>query len=123
MKTEIRYANRGDFDAFLPDPLPCRVRGFALELDGTVIAVGGLAFLPNGMVGTFMHQRDGARRYKVALHKAGLRLVREIQELGIKRVVASADPAIDASARWLERLGFVPTGAASDGHRMFVFKQ
>lgn len=105
-KVVLRPATRADFDALLDEPLPWRVRATAAEVDGVLIGVGGLAFLPDGTVGAFVHASDAAKKYPVTLHKAGLRTMAEARKLGIRRVVALADEKIDRAIPWLERLGF-----------------
>jgi N-acetylglutamate synthase-like GNAT family acetyltransferase len=102
----LRPAERADFDALLGEPLPHRVRAIAAEIDGRLLGVGGLAFLPDGTVGAFVHANDEARKYKVAMHRAGLAAIQMAREAGIRRMVAMADPNIEAAEPWLERLGF-----------------
>jgi RimJ/RimL family protein N-acetyltransferase len=120
-KVVLRPATRADFDKMLAEPLPYRVRAFAVEREGDLLGVGGLGFMPDGTVAAFVHTVDGAHRYKVAMHKAGLVTMAEARRLGLRRVVASADPGIEASGRWLERLGFEPTDMDADGHRIYVW--
>ena len=101
----LRPATRDDVKAMIAD-LPCRIRGYAAELDGELLGLGGLAFFPNGSVGAFLMMNDGAQRYKMSLHKAGLKVIEDARRLGIKRVVALAQPGVEPAVRWLERLGF-----------------
>ncbi len=104
----LRPATRADFDAMLAEPLPYRVRAFAAERDGELLGIGGIAFQPNGTVAAFAQMKPSANRYKIALHKAGLRTIAEIKRLGIRRVVASAEKGNPAAEPWLARLGFRP---------------
>jgi hypothetical protein len=105
-KVVLRPATRADFDAMLAEPLPWRVRATAAEVDGKLIGVGGLAFLPDGTIGAFVHAFDEARKYPVSMHRAGLKTMADARALGIRRVVALADKNIDRATPWLERLGF-----------------
>jgi RimJ/RimL family protein N-acetyltransferase len=105
-KVEIRYAVKSDFETLMEDPLPWRVRAFAAVLDDELLGVGGLAFMPDGTVAAFVRMDEKARRYKVAIHKAGLRTMQEAKRLGIRRVVALAEDGIEPARRWLQRLGF-----------------
>lgn len=105
---QLRYATEADFAPFVELPLPWRVRAFAAVDGDRVLGVGGLAFLPDGTVGAFVHADDEARKHKVAAHKAGLRAMQEAKDLGLHCVVAMAAPEIEASERWLLRLGFAP---------------
>lgn len=115
----LRPATRADFDAMLAEPLPYRVRALAAERDGDLLGVGGIAFQPNGVVAAFVQMRPGAHRYKVALHKAGLRMMDDVKRLGIRRVVATAEKGNAAAAPWLVRLGFRPE--AVNGETVWVW--
>lgn len=116
----LRYATEADFAGLVDLPLPYRVRAFAAEMNGEVLGVGGLAFFPGGGIAAFVHAKDEARRYKIAAHKAGLRAMAEAKALGLKRVVAMAQDDIEASARWLLRLGFKPEQAG--GMKVYVWR-
>lgn len=115
----LRLATADDFRAMLDEPLPYRCRAFAVEDDGKLLGIGGLAFLPDGTVGAFVHMVEGARRYRIALHKAGLACMAEAKRLGIRRVVALADPSVEPACRWLERLGFGPM--VIDGQKVYAW--
>lgn len=124
-KVVIRPACAADFVRLLAEPLPCRVRAFAGERDGELLGVGGLAFQPGGAVAAFLilaKDESGAapaRRAKVALHKAGLRVLAEARRLRIRRVVALAEQGNEAAEPWLRRLGFRPL--AADGQTIWVW--
>jgi GNAT superfamily N-acetyltransferase len=77
-------------------------------VDGEVLAVGGIAYLPDGTHGAFLLADERARKYPVALHKAGLHVLQQARKFGIAKVVAMADPHIKPAKRWLKRLGFEP---------------
>lgn len=104
----LRPATKSDFDALTEGPRPYRVRAFAGEVDGRVVGIGGLAYLPNGVIGAFVQATDEARKYPVAMHKAGLMAMAEARRLGFRRVVAMADKGVEPAERWLKRLGFKP---------------
>jgi RimJ/RimL family protein N-acetyltransferase len=106
----------------IENPLPCRVQALTGEIDGRVIGVGGLAFLPGGTVAAWADLSDEARRAKISLHKAALEILRMAQASGIKRIVASGDVSSPAAMRWLIRLGFEPTqDEAAPGHPIFIW--
>lgn len=116
-KIFVRPATRADFDALIDEPLPCRVRATAAERDGKLVAVGGLAFQPDDTVAAFLILAPGVRGapgFRLALHKAGLRMMAEARRLGIRRVVATAEPNNPAAEPWLARLGFERAGPGSD---------
>ena len=77
-------------------------------VDSEILAVGGIAYLPDGTHGGFLLADERARGYPVALHKAGLQVLQQARKLGIAKVVAMADPHIKPAKRWLTRLGFRP---------------
>jgi len=114
-----------DLPHVIGEPLPCRIKAVTGEIDGRVIGVGGLAFLPGGTVVAWAALTDEARKAKVSLHKAGLRMMRDARAAGFKRVVASADAQSPTAVRWLKRLGFElidDDPATEDGHPIFVWR-
>lgn len=88
------------------DVPPVRLWGYAAEIDGEVVAFGGLAFMPDQVV-AFMQGHEHIARFPVAFHRAVVRGLREAQGRGIGRIIAIADENVPAAARWLDRLGFV----------------
>jgi RimJ/RimL family protein N-acetyltransferase len=90
----------------ISEPLPWRVRAWAVEKDGELLGIGGFAYQPNDTIAAFVLKKPGAEKYAVSLHRAGLMAMREAKRLGYRRVVALADKANEAAERWLERLGF-----------------
>jgi hypothetical protein len=108
MKPEVRPAVASDFIPFLDQPLPYRVRAWAGTLDNEVLAVGGIAYMPDGAHSVFLLANDRAREFPVTLHKTALMVLREARKLGIKKLATLADPGIGAAERWLKRLGFEP---------------
>lgn len=69
-----------------------------------VVAVGGVAHV-RGMLVAFLDLDDKARRYKVAMVRAGKKIIERARG---KVVVAQADPKETAtSRRWLESMGFI----------------
>jgi hypothetical protein len=107
-KVVLRPARASDFVELLDEPLPYRVRAITAERNGKLLGVGGLAFMPDGVVGAFVHASDEGRRCKIAMHKAGLMTMRMAREMGLRRVVAMADEGIPPAKAWLKRLGFKP---------------
>lgn len=120
MSIDLRPATKADFDAIMDEPLPYRVRAFAAWRDTDLLGIGGLAFLPDGTVAAFMQTVQGARRYKVAMHKAALATLAEAKRLGIRSVVALADPQIEPAKPWLARLGFRPLDI--DGNEVWTWQ-
>lgn len=109
MKASIRQATREDIMQVYPQ-LPCRMRGLVIERDGKLQAIGGLLFREDGLVVACLSFVGGAaaKDFAVTLHKAGLLMMRMAKDMGLRRVVASADLNYPAAERWLARLGFEP---------------
>jgi RimJ/RimL family protein N-acetyltransferase len=109
MRVEIRSATADDI-LKLHGSVPCRVRAFAAERDGELLAVGGLMFPPNDPVVAFVMYAEGisGKDFKVTLHKAGMKAMQLARDLGLRRVVAAADMTYPAAERWLARFGFEP---------------
>jgi RimJ/RimL family protein N-acetyltransferase len=90
----------------IADPLPWRVRAWAVELNGELLGLGGFSYQPHGVIAAFVIKKPGAEKYAVSLHRAGLMAMQEARRLGYRRVVALAEKTNEAAERWLERLGF-----------------
>lgn len=83
-----------------------RLWGYAAEIDGEVVAFGGLAFMPEYAV-AFVQGHEHIPKFPLAFHKAVKRGLQEAKDRGITRIIATADENVPAAERWLERLGFV----------------
>ena len=111
-------ATREDFaelaarSEFTPRTPPVRVLALAGKVDGQVIAIGGILFWPNGVKHAFADIGPEARRYPVALHKAGLAVLKLAREHDLRELRAVAAEPKDAAVRWLTRLGFKPVEGA-----------
>ena len=117
----LRPATRADFDAMLAEPLPYRVRAIAGEVDGELLAIGGLAFQLDGTVTAFLQASEIARDYPVSLHRAALEILSEARRLRIPCVMAEAEAGVEPAQRWLTRLGFSP--AHIDGQEVWVWRR
>ena len=118
----LRPATAGDFAA-IGVPLPHRIKGLCgVDEEGRVLGTGGVAFLQDGRRMAFVNLTPGAAAYKVTLHKAALRALREAREAGIKELIATADMAAsEAAERWLSRLGFKPE--ANGAETVWIWRQ
>jgi hypothetical protein len=98
-------------------PLP-KVQTIAIagKVDGRVIAIGGVCFLPNGQRQAFADVTDEAREHPIALHKAALATIALARKHKIWRLTATTSSGLDRDLRWLLRLGFRP----EDGTTNFV---
>ena len=122
MRPTLRPAIPSDFAALGLDNPDYRVRAFTAVLGDEVIGLGGIAYLPGGTHGAFVHAKPGAHRYKMTFHKAGLAAIAEARRLGIKRLVAMAEPGVEPAVRWLKRLGFHDE-ITVDGQKVYAWQQ
>jgi hypothetical protein len=106
MRVALRPTLPEDLAQVISEPLPFRIKAITAHVDGRVLGIGGLGYLPNGIVGAFVAMNEEGRNYPVAIHRAGLAAMEMIRQSGERRVVAIADHFIPAAERWLERLGF-----------------
>jgi N-acetylglutamate synthase-like GNAT family acetyltransferase len=102
----FRPATKADIDQLINEPLPYRIKAFAVEHEGKLLGVGGFAYQPNDVIAAFVLKAPGAEKYKVALHRAGLMAMQEARQSGFRRIVALAEKTNPAAERWLTRLGF-----------------
>ncbi len=109
-----------DVRDFIKDPLPYRIKAFTGRVEGKIVAIGGLTFMPDGTAVAFLEADDEARKNPVALHKAGLRVMREAHAAGYRIVTALVDSGIEAAPRWLKRLGFEPQNI--EGETVFTWR-
>lgn len=108
LRVTLRPTIASDFAHFLEVPLPNRVMAITAELEGRIIGIGGFRFTPDGVVAAFVLMKEEARRYRVAIHRAGLRAMAQARAAGIRRIVALAEETRPEAAPWLARLGFRP---------------
>jgi hypothetical protein len=113
-KVTLRPTAPADLPYVVGEPLPYRIRAITALADERIIGLGGVAFPPHGPAIAFVQfapaPDDGdapeARRYPVALHRAGLMAMAMIRASGVAQVIATADAGSAAAVRWLKRLGF-----------------
>ena len=116
----LRPATEADFLTMFGEPPEWRVRALAAEIEGRLVGLGGLGLMtPSETWVCFMRATDEFRAHPVALHRAGLRMMDEARRLGIRRLVALAEPGIAAAERWLSRFGFAPEKI--DGETVWVW--
>lgn len=108
-----------DLEAFYGRPPDRTVRAIVGVVDGEIVGVGGVAY--EGRVrGAFCDLRPEAKRHKIALHKAALRVLAMAQETGVPQLVAVCTGDEPGAPRWLKRLGFRHVGSSSEGE-VFVW--
>jgi hypothetical protein len=92
-----------------PSPVPMRTRAFVARLDGRILGIGGIGFMPDGTRIAFCDLTKEAYKFPVTMHKAARRTMDLAMKLGIKRLVATTETNHPAAHRWLARLDFAPT--------------
>lgn len=98
-------AARSPNTPFLPKVQTIAIAG---KVDGRVIAIGGVCFLPNGQRQAFADISDEARKYPIACHKAALATIALARQHKIWRLTATTSSGLERDLRWLLRLGFRP---------------
>ena len=101
----MRPATQADIEAFSSLPGKPSLRALCMELDGRIIALGGLAW-SKGRWFAFADLPQEARRYKMHILKAAKRLLAEARRDGIRFIYAEMDHNERRAAAWLKSLGF-----------------
>lgn len=101
----VRPATADDLAAFSDMVGKPTTRAWCGELDGKIIALGGLAY-GKGRWFAFLDLKPEARRFKVAIAKAARRVLDEARRDGIKFIYAEVSPIEPNALAWLTRLGF-----------------
>ena len=104
-RVSVRRATAADLDAFSDMARKPTTIAWVGDLDGRIIAVGGLARIDSRWV-AFCDLTEEARPYKMTLMRSARRTMAEARRLGFKFVYAQMDGNEPGAAAWLERLGF-----------------
>ena len=121
MRVTFRPTVPADLPQVIGEPLPHRIRAFTALAGDTVLGIGALGFRPDGTVIAFAQINDEGRRYPVAIHRAGLELMKMIRESRLPLVVAEAQAGNAAAEPWLLRLGFRPVDF--NGRKVFAWER
>ena len=116
-KTSVRHATEGDFVRFYGALPPQHWAGVVVESDRMIHAIGGVYAQENGVWCAWAHMGPGSRCWK-HLHQGAKLVLDQAVKLGLP-IYCTADPSIEASSRWLERLGFKPTGDVVDNQTVW----
>lgn len=109
-RVEIVPASPADFQEVFETTPKIRTRSVTAKIDGRVVGVGGVGYARDGTVVAFAFITEELRKNKIALHKAGLKVIADAKRDGIRRLIAQASADVPAAVRWLERYGFKPVG-------------
>ena len=115
----FRPSVAADFLILVVQPPLYRCRCITAVVDGKPIGLGGVLYPPGGDVWASVLISEEARRYPVAIHRAGIEAVAMFKRLGLKRVYAQAEGANARARAWLDRLGFASAELA--GGEIFVW--
>lgn len=104
----IRSAAIADITSFNPDRefLPS-IRAVVAELDGMVIALGGLALVKGRWIG-FLDLKPEARPFKMHIMRGALRFLEQARSDGIRFIYIEVDDDEPKAETWVRRLGFEP---------------
>lgn len=114
---EIGIAKPEDF----ANPPPYRCLAYCVKKDGRVIGLGGFGFPADGPVFIWSELTDELRALPLTLHRLAKKAIRHIEGMGVRVMYATTDVGFEAAERWVEHLGFVPTGEVVDGKKVHVW--
>jgi hypothetical protein len=106
---EFRPATQEDAKAFLPGPLPSRVRAYVGVVDGEILGMGWLEPLSVRAAVLWLHMNEEAKKHPFTLHRAAIRMVGLARKLSYRTLITFADTDEPKAERWLTRLGFKKT--------------
>lgn len=101
----LRPATREDLDAFSNMTGKPTIKAIVAEINGKIIAVGGLAY-GKGRWYSFCDLTPEARKYKMRIARTARRIFDEARRSGIKYIYAEADTREPRAVAWLTSLGF-----------------
>jgi hypothetical protein len=104
-KLVVRKATREDIQAFSNVTDFPTVKGVVGELNGKIIGFGGLA-RHRGRWYAFCDLIPEARKFKITIARAAIRVFEEARRDGVKFVYAEMDQNEPTAPAWLARLGF-----------------
>ena len=112
MINNIRYATRDDISAWY-EKVPGTMRAIALEVNGEVLAFGGVMRRDNQLV-AFMEMKDEATKHPVSMVRAACKAIKEIISTYSQPVYAVVDEEWKSAPRFLEYCGFIDSGLSEN---------
>lgn len=104
-KLIVRRATKADLEAFSDMENKPTLRAWVGDLDGEIIAIGGLAVF-KGRYYAFIDLKPEARQFKIHIMRSAKRMLAEAKRSGIKYIYAECSPVEPKASAWLARLGF-----------------
>lgn len=115
----VRAATDADFIAFFDKPAPEIWVGMCGVVDGVVVGMGGVVYSEQGVAVGFL---DATARPSFALHRAGLRFLKVMRDVGETHIITYCDGDIQRAASWLKRLGFTMSTQKLDGENIWEWR-
>lgn len=112
MTNNIRYVTRDDLSGWY-EKVPGTMRAIALEVNGEVLAFGGVMRRDNQLV-AFMEMKDEATKYPVSMVRAACKAIKEIISTYSQPVYAVVDEEWKSAPRFLEYCGFIDSGLSEN---------
>lgn len=103
----VRIATPADIEVFSPMHNKPSIRALCMELDGRVIALGGVAWSRGRWI-AFADLPDEARQFRMHILRTAVRFFDQARRDGIRYIYALADGEERRAVAWLTWLGFVP---------------
>ena len=107
----LRPLIAGDAEAFYGRPIDWPIAGLAIERDGRVIAMGGVAWRDDGCFGFLDCPPEHMPSPRAAIRLARM-VVFAVKAAGEDEVMAARDSRIPMSDKFLRLVGFKPSGTA-----------
>lgn len=107
----IRPVTRADMEKFYGTH-PRTVRAVAVELDGEVVCIAGVA-IEKGRIEAFSDLREGVDVPKITVYRYAHQIMRWIMDLQLP-VMVTQNPERSNSHRFLVSMGFTPVGVEND---------
>lgn len=101
----IRPATREDIDAFSDLTNKPTTKAVVAELDGKIIALGGIATHQGRWYG-FVDLTEEMRPHKMTIMRAAKRFLADSKRDGVKYIYAEVSPVEPRAEAWLTSLGF-----------------
>ncbi len=113
MRPDVRVARPADAEAFYGKAVPWPWSGLAIERDGKVVALGGVAWRDDG-TWAFLDCPRELMPHPFRAHKLALRVLAAVFAGGETEILVRPTPGVPTAKRWLSALGFAPRSRDGD---------
>jgi hypothetical protein len=101
----VRDANREDLEKFFEQPQKFTMKAIVGEIDGKIVAVGGVVLKKGRWLG-FADITDDAKKYKMRIMRHTKLFIERLRKDGVKYIYVKADPDEPKAIAWITSLGF-----------------